>query len=406
MPGIDLILSAGSTTELKKPIKAGGARIFSLAKGSGKVGSIKYSIEDNEYKYSSYKAIKLGKKYKNSSAVKKVMKKIDKTAGKNYFATSGFSSGQTLCKSYFNIAPIKDNAGKKGDSPMGELVADAFIYSALEDAKLPKGNFIGLSSELSASSGFDKGNVKVNDVFKMMSSGKSADGSKGRALALFYMKGSDVKKFAEIAAISCEDNTADRFYFSGLNYKYNPHRFKESRVYDITVSEDDMNLGIKLADDTIYRFVTDTETAKAVKKLENYVNEDLRIKVVDEKGAPLGKFSELTRFSDTKSTKKVDEPLKAWAAVSSYMITFKESGIPASYRRPDGRMEYDDSKALSHVYKGELFTLLMMFLVALIGIAAFIVLVLLILNLAGVKTIGRKRGAANKKEHEKADAAS
>ena len=47
-------------------------------------------------------------------------------------------------------------------------------------------------------------------------------------------------------------------------------------------------------------------------------------------------------------------------------------------------MVYDDSKAFSHVYKGEYGTLVMLLIVALIGIIAFVVLVLLVLNLAGV----------------------
>ena len=89
------------------------------------------------------------------------------------------------------------------------------------------------------------------------------------------------------------------------------------------------------------------------------------------------------------------KPLKTWVAVAEYMKSFNEAGIPATYRKADGRMEYDDSKSFSHVYKGEMFTLLTMLVVALIGVAAAVVLVLLVLDLLNIK-VGRK-GVPKKK---------
>ena len=392
--GIDLIVSTGSTTEIAKPIKIKDTRIVSLAAGQKKAGRFLYKIEDNEYRYASYKPVILNNKYKESKKVSRLMKKLEKAAGRNYFAANGFSAGQHLATSFFEIAPLSDQAGKKGDSPLGELIADSFKYSAVEDAKLPKANIIGVASDGSATGGIRKGDVRVDDVYKIMSSGRSSNGTRGEALTSFYMKGSDIVKLAEIAAVSWEDPGASRFYFSGLNYKYNPYRFKDKRIYDITVFEDDQNLGIQIADKTLYRLVCDKTTFNKVKALEEYENEDLRIKVLDENGKRLSLAQELVRFTEDAGSGNADQkqkyPLKAWAAASSYLSTFKEAGIPASYRKPDGRMVYDDSKALSHVYKGEGFTLLTMLGVALIGVAAAIVLVLLILNLAGVKTIRKK----------------
>ena len=383
--GIDIIISTGESSEFNTPKKIGNTRIFSLEKGAGNLGRIKYKIKDGAYSYDSFEAVKLDDRYKKSAKVEKVFKKLKRAADKNFFAANGFMSGQVLASSFFEIAPMSASRTEPGDSPMGEFISDAYKYAAIEDVKIPVENVIGIASDSSSEGDIPKGKVTVNDIHSIMSSGQSEDGTEGMALSSFYLTGKDVVKLAEIAAISFEDESTPRLYMSGVDYKYNPHRFKDSRIYDMTVSQNDMGDGIKIKDKELYRFVSDTETCRRIKELESYENEDLRIKVRGEKGKALDGFSELKRNANKEMS------LKTWVAVSEYVSTFNEAGISASYRKPDGRMVYDDSKAFSHVYKGELFTLLTMLLVALIGVAAFVLLILLILNLAGVKRIRKPK---------------
>lgn len=380
---IDIIISVGSTTELEKPMKVGNTRIYSLDAGGNKLGRIEYVIENNSYKYSGYSTVEL-EEYKEDKAVKTVLDKARKASDKNYYAANGFASGQKLCDSFFEIAPLEDNIGKKGDSPLGELIADAYRFAATEDAKIPKGNVIAISSDMSALKGIGEGKVIINDVYDMMCSGKSEDGSKGQALVSFYLTGEDVRKLAELSAISYADEGTVRTYFSGLSYKYNPHRFKDSRVYDITTIEDATGSQIDLKDDTIYRCITDSDTAAYIPDLGMEEHPELCVIPKDENGDESLEFSKLTRAADK------EKALKTWIAAAEYLATFTEAGIPATYKEPDGRMVYDDSKAFSHVYKGQIGTLAMLAVVALIGIMAAFVLVLLILNLAGV-SIRRKK---------------
>lgn len=377
--GIDIIISCGSSTEFKKPIKVGNTRIYSLAAGGNKVGRIEYVIENNAYKYSGYSAVDIDDTYREDKAVLGVLSKARKAADKNYYAANGYVSGQVLCESFFEIAPLEDNAGKKGDSPLGELIADAYRYAATEDAKIPKGNVIAVSSDLSALTGIKEGKIKINDAYDMMCTGKASDGSKGQALVSFYLKGEDVRKLAELSALSYSSERDVRTYFSGLSYKYNPHRFKGSRIYDITTIDDSTGGQIDLKDDTIYRIVTDAETAAAIPDIGLEEHPELCVVPKDENGEETLEFGELTRSEDK------EKPLRTWIAAGEYLSTFTEAGIPATYKEADGRMEYDESKAFSHVYKGEESTLVMLAVVALIGIVATVVLILLVLNLAGVQ---------------------
>ena len=376
--GIDVIISVGSKTEFDKPIEVNGTKIVSLAGGSGKVGRIEYTIEDNQYKYSNYETIELTDKYKKNGEVVNKLEEISKTANKNYFAANGYASGQVLCQNYFDIAPLSGNAGKRGDSPLGELIADAYRFGATEDAKIPKGNLIAISSNRSAKAGIKEGKVTVNNIYDMMKIGKSADGTKGQALTTFYLTGADVRVLAEIAATAGDDPEAVRLYFSGLNYKYNPHRFKDSRIYDLTVLDDATGSQIELSDDTVCRIVADYETAGIISTLS--LGDKVKVNVVpkDENGQETNDFSELNR------SMYKDKPLKSWIAMSEYLTTFQEAGIPATYKKADGRMVYDASREFSHVYKGQFFVLVQLIIVALIGVAALIVLILLVLNLAGV----------------------
>ena len=375
--GIDIIISCGSTTEFEEPEKVGDTRIYSLAAGGKKLGRIEYVIENNAYKYSGYSTVDLDDSYKADGAVKEVLAKAAKAAAGDYLAANGYASGQVLCESFFDIENIADFAARRTDSPLCELIADSYRFAATEDAKIPKGNLIGIASDRSAQTGIGKGKLTVNAIYDMMNVGQASDGTKGQSLVSFYMTGEDLRKLAELSAISSDDSPA-RLSFSGLKYKYNPHRFKEKRIYDITTLEDATGSQIDLKDDTIYRVVTDLETAALITDLGLEENTDLIVMPKDENGKETLDFSELNRASDKK------KPLKAWVAAAVYLSTFTEAGIPATYKEADGRMVYDDSKAFSHVYKGEYGTLVMLLIVALIGIIAFVVLVLLVLNLAGV----------------------
>jgi len=380
---VDMIISAGSKTELEKPMEVNGTRIFSLASGSGKLGRIEYAIENGEYRYSDYSTVELDDTYEKDEDVTKVIDEMAKTANKNYFAANGYASGQVLCDSFFEIEPVSKNAGKRGDSPLGELIADAYRFGATEDAKIPKGNLLAIASNESVKGNIIKGDVTVNRIYDMLAMGKSGDGTKGQSIVSFYLTGSDVTLLAEMAAEASDDPEATRLYFSGLNYKYNPHRFKDSRIYDITVLEDATGSQIELQNDTIYRVITDKATAGLISEMRVKSDKKLKVMPKDENGKEVTEYAELNRGAYK------DKPLKTWVAVSEYMTSFMEAGIPATYKKADKRMIYDDSKAFSHVFKGEFFTLVQLALVALIGVAAFIILVLLILNLAGVK-ISRK----------------
>lgn len=382
---IDIIISCGSTTELDKPIKAGDTRIYSLAAGGGKAGRIEYVIENNAYKYSGYSTVDLSK-YKEDKNVKTVLAKAAKAAAGDYLASNGFAAGQVLCDSFFEMENIADCDCVKSSSPLCELIADAYRFGATEDAKIPKGNLVAIASDRSAQTGLPEGKITVDTVYDMMRVGKSDDGSKGQAIVSFYLTGEDLRNLAELAAIASADESAS-LSFSGLMYKYNPHRFKESRVYDITTLEDATGSQIDLKDDTIYRVVTDPETAVLIMDMGLEKNTDLVIVPKDENGVDSLEFGELNRSSDK------EKPLKTWVAAAEYLATFTEAGIPATYKEADGRMIYDDSKEFSHVYKGEFGTLVTLGGVALIGVIALVVLVLLVLNLLGVNLKKRKKPA-------------
>ena len=218
----------------------------------------------------------------------------------------------------------------------------------------------------------------------MMCVGKSDDGTRGQAVVSFYLTGEDLRKLAEMAALASADDSAS-ISFSGLAYKYNPHRFKESRIYDITTLEDATGSQIDLNDDSLYRIVTDPATVVLITDLGMEDDSDLYIVPKDENGEETTEFGELNRSSDK------EKPLKTWIAAADYLSTFTEAGIPATYKEADGRMIYDESTEFSHVYKGEYGTLVMLGIVALIGVIAFIVLVLLVLNLMGVNLKKKKK---------------
>ncbi|MBQ3281419.1 MAG: 5'-nucleotidase C-terminal domain-containing protein [Eubacterium sp.] len=381
---IDIIISCGSTTELEKPIKTGKTRIYSLAAGSGKAGRIEYVIENNAYKYSGYKTVDLNDGYKEDKNVKKVLANAAKAAGNDYLAANGFAAGQVLCESFFEIEDISECDSVKSSSPFCELIADAYRYAATEDSKIPKGNLVAIASEKSARGSIREGKITIDEVYNMMCVGKSDDGTRGQAVVSFYLTGEDLRKLAEMAALASADDSAS-ISFSGLAYKYNPHRFKESRIYDITTLEDATGSQIDLNDDSLYRIVTDPATVVLITDLGMEDDSDLYIVPKDENGEETTEFGELNRSSDK------EKPLKTWIAAADYLSTFTEAGIPATYKEADGRMIYDESTEFSHVYKGEYGTLVMLGIVALIGVIAFIVLVLLVLNLMGVNLKKKKK---------------
>lgn len=208
----------------------------------------------------------------------------------------------------------------------GELLADAYLYAARgRGAVGADSNAMGIISVGMISSTLPSGELTAADAEAAVA--KGSDGS-DVPLVLFYVSAKELKRLAEFdASVGTQDGAA-QFFFSGINYTYNPNRMLFDRVTDVVFIRDGNDYW---PNNTLnYPIVTDLTTANMLLTAEGESNKMISFTPLDENGA------EITDFSSCAITDDSGASLPAWRAVAAYLASFGGS-VPESYAATDGR---------------------------------------------------------------------
>ncbi|MGN0708960.1 MAG: 5'-nucleotidase C-terminal domain-containing protein, partial [Anaerovoracaceae bacterium] len=394
--GIDLIVSTGSSTSITKPITVNGTRIVSLPDDGKSVLSVVYSntapgTSHDSFSFSSCNIKKISS-YKMQKSAKSAIDKYHKLLNSSYFSRYGFSYNTALSTAYFTINPVDYDLKEHEDSATGELIADAYRYSAIHDADLSSGNLITAASSGSMEGSISRGKVTPLDLYTVMGSGKSKDGTSGQALVEFYLNGNEIEKIAEKAALTAGVSGKTQLCFGGLTYKYNPKRGDNYALYDLAMRSEgsESGMGSKIRDDKLYRIVTDKTTADYICSMKYKNDADGSTEKVipkDRQGVETSSYTEVPAVSTMKS-------IKCWQAMASYFKSFPSTGVPAVYKKADSRFTYSTDGSLMTLLRGQAGSLIVFLIVILIGILALITLIWLIRGTVESRRERKKRNKA------------
>jgi 5'-nucleotidase / UDP-sugar diphosphatase len=232
IPGIDVIVGGHDHFLFKTPIEimnpAGEktwivqANAFYLNLGkmtlnvhNGKVESMQYRMFDIDKTIPQAPLV--------AAAVKLLVKGIENVYGPVY------SRKVATAKGYFEeVATDLTTAGKK-DTPIGNLVADAYRAATGTDVAIEPGG--------STAQPLYEGPLVASDFFRVVGYGFNTDNGLGFRLATFKLTGADLYAGLEYGVYDFDGNY-DEYLIqaSGLNYSHDPTAPPFSRITSITVN--------------------------------------------------------------------------------------------------------------------------------------------------------------------------
>ena len=240
-----------------------------------------------------------------------------------YLSHFNMAFEEVLAYSPFNFRAFPEIGDVQQEEPLGNLIGDSFIhtvqelegndYEPITAAVMPFGNIRGT---------FNKGELKVSDVFNVDSLGVGPDGISGYPLLSIYLTGKELKTVAEVDASITPIMNDVQLYVAGLSYTFNKNRFIFNKVTDISLQDYD-GTREEIDDEKLYRVVAGLYSAQMLP----YVNEKsfgiLSVIPKSKEGTPI------TSFEDHIIYMNGNQEVKEWYAIAKYLKSFdKVDGVP------------------------------------------------------------------------------
>ncbi len=268
--------------------------------------------------------------------------KIDDT----YLKDFGYTANQVVAVNDYSFESVDDMYQIHTEHRLGDLISDAYRYAV---NRTPSGMEhyadVGVAPSGTIRDTYYPGNIMVTDVFGSFSLGSGADGTIGYPLISIYLTGKELETIAEVDASVSDLMDSARLYMSGLSFSYNPHRMILNKVNDIWISEPlQSDTRTKLDKKKLYRVVTDMYSGLMLESVTDVSKGLLSVVPKHADGTPVEDFDDVIVYQADGSE------LKAWDAITQYMLSFEKdengiSKIPEYYSVTHNRKVVDDSRS-------------------------------------------------------------
>jgi len=307
-----------------------------------------------------------------------------------YLSMFDYTYDQVLAYSPFPFTPIENFGRHPGEEPLGNLIANAYIYAvrrAEGDNFSPIYAAIAPHGVIRAS--FPQGPITVADAFAVSSLGIGPDGVPGFPLVSLYLYGRELRTIAEIDISVSPLMSGARLYISGLTYTYNPNRLLLNRVTSVQLMDLYGNVS-DLENDRLYRVIGGLYSAQMLGTVESLSFGLLQLTPKDVDGNPIDNMEDhIIHYGDME--------LKEWLALAWYLESFDELDgvptVPARYDDVMGRKVENNSRSPIELLRNPNRVFFLLLGVILLVLAIIIVITVLIVR--GVRKRKRKKAAAS-----------
>ena len=239
VPGIDVIVGGHDHFLFEKPIEVinpAGERTWIVQANAFylNVGQMMIKVRAGKVQWIQYKMLKIDSSIPEepriAASVQELINGIESTYGPVYTARAAYA------KEFFEeVATDLTTAGNK-DTPVGNLVSDAFKAAAGTDVALAVGG--------STAQPLYQGLLVAADFFRALGYGFNTDNGLGYRLATFKMTGSSIYAGLEYG-VSDFDQNYDEFLVqaSGIKYSYDPALPPFGRVTSVAINGNPLDPG-------------------------------------------------------------------------------------------------------------------------------------------------------------------
>ncbi|MDD5923058.1 MAG: 5'-nucleotidase C-terminal domain-containing protein, partial [Eubacteriales bacterium] len=389
--GIDLILLSDQSGKIEE--KVGSTEIVSVGSGSKAAGVVlfKQKDENSEWKYSSFSVKQMPEDMTEDASLASWYQSMLGSGADAFENAYGISYESRLTTASKSFGTKKALTESDGDAGFGNLLADSYLTGAENLSDVASGNTVSVISTKAVSQTPSKGDVSSSDVMNIFASEGDAKSS-DLAMVSFYLNGSDLEKLTELAADQVKEDAGSRLFFGGLKYSYNARRMSGNRTYQLSLA--DSNGKYKpVSKNKLYRVVTDQITAEQIQKLSDSKGNGavLAFSMKDGNGQTI---QEAEALSGNSQDNNAQGTVTACKCAVSALQTFGDSGIPSSYYKKDGRVEYTSSFTLSGIFEeanGIVITIAVIAGIAVLAVIIFLIVFRHIIHGSGTAHRRRRR---------------
>jgi len=368
IPEIDLIISGHTHTYIKPPIIIGNTYIVSSECYLHYLGHIILTQQENKrwkmQNQSDYKLYILDDKIPEDMQIKTLVNNYKNKIDAEYFSDFKYKSDMILANLPYDFINFNDFGTKLGENPLGNIVADSFIYAVKQaegDSYEPIATAVEAQGVIRNS--FFKGDITVTDAFNILSLGIGADGTCNYPLVNYYITGTELKNLAEVDISIGSIDYAAQLYFSGLIYKFNKNRLLFNRVTDLEIQNQ------KFESNKLYRVVTDLYICELTSLVSKYSHNLLKIIPKDKNGDKIIDFNKFI-LHDSDGNE-----LKTWSSLAGYIQSL--GTIPDSYSSNQGRKIESNKCDLVSLFKQPNHVFWLMILIIFAGLTVIIITIFL-----------------------------
>ena len=345
VPGIDIIISGHSHTELSEPIISGDTIIVQSGSYGENVGILDITFNNGKTALKSYRLAATDSSIPDDAAVKSM---ID-----SYISLINNRVLQKHNLEYLQVITIIE-----AEAAIGNLLADAIKWQANRFDYDPQNPVtktrIGIKANGVIRDGLiagHTGKITVADLFRTLPLGIGVDDTMGYPLTTCYVYGYEIKRALEVVTSVYPIKGSSYFMqISGIKFKYNPKRVIFDRVTEIAIETDNgdyIPLDYSKSNKELYRVASNIYESAFLKLIGSFTYDILEIIPKDINCNP---FESLPDFRiDADKSKPGVQELKEWAAVMDYVRSFEDINgdglpdIPERYSKPQGRIIVESS---------------------------------------------------------------
>jgi len=242
VPGIDVVISGHSHTELNEAIIVNGhTPVVQTGKESRNLGELVIALDGNKLTVTSYRLLPIDDSIAGDRAIAKEIEQLKQSVSAAAFASRGYSVDQPLA-----IAP-RDLPNTYTDIAAGTLLANLVTDSFRAATKAD----IGFTANGMMRAGISRGKtgvVTVYDIFTVAPLGSGVvDPTPGSTLVTGYFNGQDLKNLLEFLLIDNAAHPGEYFpRASGMRFRYDLTRPRFDVVTAIELG--DLDRGYKAID--------------------------------------------------------------------------------------------------------------------------------------------------------------
>lgn len=360
--GIDVIVSAHTHTELKKPIKVNDTYIVSCGEYGKNLGSITLTKKDDKFELKKYSLTKINDKIEEDKIITNTINEYKNSVNKNYLEKYGFSFDEVITNNPYEFESVDDVYATQHESTLCNIFADAYKWAA--DSVVEGDVDVALTAAGVIRESLPKGNITVSDVFNSASLGVGTEGE----LVSIYLTGKDLKNVVEVDASVVPLMKSAQLFCSGIEYSFNTNRMIFNKVDYAMLRNNDKSLE-KIENDKLYRVVTSMYVGQMLGAVEEKSFGLIKITPRDKNGNAI----DVKNLKDYVLKSKNGEPIKEWYAISSYLKNMGKK-MDVKYAKPDGRkVVYSSINPVNLLSNANVFTyVLLIIILVLIAVAVLL----------------------------------